>query len=244
MPSYSTEPRLIAFDMDGTLIADRFIFRLAGRFGFETELREIMSRNIPEYQKTKSIASLLKEIRAEEIIDTFDQIPLSPGVQLTALELKKEGHILAIISDSYTIVTERLKKRLDFDCTVANKLVVEGGKITGEVDMPLNWPSNKTGCLKHSVCKLNALVRLSEKTKIPLERTVAVGDNIADICMLRQAGLGIAFKPKAQAVKQSADITINKDLSQLLTIIRKQRLPKVQLIHHEHSIAKLKGSKK
>jgi len=206
--------------MDGTLIADRFIFRLVHRFGFEAELREIMSRNIPEYEKTRSIASLLKGIMANEVIDTFDQIPLSPGIQMTALELKREGHVLAIISDSYTIVTERLKKRLGFDYTVANKLVVKGGKITGEVEMPLNWASNRMGCLKHSVCKLNALVSLSEKTKIPLERTVAVGDNIADICMLRQAGLGIAFNPKTRAVEQSADITIKGDLSELLTIIK------------------------
>lgn len=220
MPDYSTEPRLIAFDMDGTLIADRFIFRLARRFGFEAELKEIMSRNIPEYEKTRSIVSLLKGMRTKEVIDTFDQIPLSPGVQMTVEELKREGHVLAIISDSYTLVTERLKKRLSFDYTVANKLIVKGGKLTGEVEMPLDWTSNRTGCLKHSVCKLNALVSLSEKTKIPLERTIAVGDNVADICMLKQAGLGIAFNPKTRAVKQSADITINGDMSALLTIIR------------------------
>ncbi len=225
MLNYSTEPRLIAFDMDETLIADRFIFRLAHRFGFEAELKEIISRNIPEYEKTRSIASLLKEIRVEEIIDTFDQIPLSPGTQLTMLKLKREGHVLAIISDSYTIVAERLKERLGFDYTVANKLVVRDGKITGEVEMPLNWASDRKGCLKHSVCKLNALVSLSEKAKIPLERTVAVGDNIADICMLRQAGLGIAFNPKTQAVEQSADITINTHMSHLLTIIGEQRFP-------------------
>jgi phosphoserine phosphatase len=240
MPHYSTEPRLIAFDMDGTLIADRFIFRLAHRFGFEAELREITSKNIPEYKKTRNIAFLLKEIRAKEIIETFDQIPLSPGTQLTALELKRQGHVLAIISDSYTIATERLKKRLDFDCTIANKLVVKGGKITGEVEMPLNWASNRRGCLKHSVCKLNALVSLSEKTKIPLERTVAVGDNTADICMLRQAGLGIAFNPKTQAVEQSADITINNHMSQLLTIIREQRLPKA--LPNSESCNTLRGS--
>lgn len=220
MPDYSTEPRLIAFDMDGTLIADRFIFRLARRFGFEAELREIMSRNIPEYEKTRSIVSLLKGMRTKEVIDTFDQISLSTGVQMTVEELKREGHVLAIISDSYTLVTERLKKRLNFDYTVANKLIVKGGKLTGEVEMPLNWTSNRTGCLKHSVCKLNALVSLSEKTKIPLERTIAVGDNVADICMLRQAGLGVAFNPKTREVEQSADITIKGDMSGLLTIIR------------------------
>jgi phosphoserine phosphatase len=132
--------------------------------------------------------------------------------------------VLAIISDSYTIVAQRLKERLGFDYTIANKLMVRGGKATGEVEMPLGWASNRTGCLKHSVCKLNALLSLSEKTKIPLERTVAVGDNTADICMLRQAGLGIAFNPKTPAVRQSADITINHDMSQLLTILR-EKLP-------------------
>ena len=220
MANHSTEPKLIAFDMDGTLIADRLIFRIASRFGFEVELEEIISRDIPEHEKTRSIASLLKGIRVKEIIDTFDQIPLSPGAQATVQELKQKGHMLAIISDSYTIATERLKERLGFDYTIANKLIVKEGKATGEVEMPLNWTSNKKGCLKHSVCKLNALVSLSQKAKIPLERTIVIGDSIADICMLKYAGLGVAFNPKSRAAEQSADITIKKDLSELLTIIK------------------------
>jgi phosphoserine phosphatase len=83
MPNYPTALRLIAFDMDGTLIADRSIFRLARRFGFGAELKEMMARDILEYQKTRSITSLLKGTRVKEIIDTLDQIPLSPGVQMT-----------------------------------------------------------------------------------------------------------------------------------------------------------------
>jgi glucosyl-3-phosphoglycerate synthase len=212
------EPRLIAFDMDGTLIADRFIFRLARRFDFELKLQEIMSRKIPEYEKTRNIASLLKGMNVEDMIDTFEQIPLSPGTEEIVMELKKREHVMAIISDSYTLLTERLKKRLGFDYTIANKLVIKDGKATGEVEMPLNWAGSEAGCLKHSVCKLNALVSLSEETKIPLERTVAVGDNVADICMLKKAGLGVAFNSKYKAVEQSADITINH-MSQLLKII-------------------------
>ncbi len=225
MPDCPTEPRLIIFDMDGTLIAERFIFQLARRFGFETMLKGIMSSGIPEHEKTRAIASLLKGISVKEIIDTFDQIPLSPGVQKAVEELKGEGHVLAIISDSYTLVTERLKERLGFDYTVANKLVVKGEEITGEVEMPLNWVSHRRGCLKHSVCKLNALLSLSEKTKIPLARTVSVGDDTADICMLKYAGLGIAFNPKTKAVEQSADITLKGDMSALLAIIREKGRP-------------------
>jgi phosphoserine phosphatase SerB len=224
MPN-STEPRLVVFDMDGTLIAERFIFRLARRFGFEARLREIRTRRIPEYEKTRDIASLLKGLSATEIVDTFDQIPLSPGTETTVKALKADGHVLAIISDSYTIATERLKARLGFDYTIANKLVVKEGKATGEVEMPLNWPDNKQGCIKHSICKLNAMLSLSRETKIPLERTVAVGDNIADICMLEQAGLGIAFNPKAHAVERGANVTVRGDLGRILAIIKRLGQP-------------------
>jgi phosphoserine phosphatase SerB len=224
MPS-SIEPRLIIFDMDGTLIAERFVFQLARRFGFEDRLKAIMSRRAPEYEKTRDVASLLKGISAQEITDTFDQIPLSPGAERTVAALKKEGHILAIISDSYTIATERLKKRLGFDYTIANKLVVKEGKATGEVEMPLDWSEGKKGCLRHAICKLNAMFRLSRKTKIPLERTVAVGDNIADICMLERASLGIAFNPKTLEVERSADVTVKGNLEGILPIIRRQEKP-------------------
>ena len=220
MPN-SIEPRLVVFDMDGTLIAERFIFQLARRFGFEDRLKKIMSRRVPEYEKAKNVATLLKGLSTAEIIDTFDQIPLSPGAETTVEALKADGHILAIISDSYTIATERLKERLGFGHTIANKLVVKGGKATGGVEMPLNWPDGKKGCLKHAICKLNAMFSLSRETKMPLERTVAVGDNIADICMLEQAGLGIAFNPKARAVERSADVTVRGDLGGFLAIIRK-----------------------
>jgi len=219
MPN-SVEPRLVVFDMDGTLTTERFIFQLARRFGFEDKLEEIIARRVPEYEKTRDIASLLKGLSVAKIVDTFDRIPLSPGAETTVAALKADGHVLAIISDSYTIATERLKTRLGFDYTIANELVVKEGKATGEVEMPLNWPDDKKGCLKHAICKLNAMFDLSRKTKVPLERTVAVGDNIADICMLEQAGLGIAFNPKTHTVGRSADAIVKGDLGGILAIIK------------------------
>ena len=225
MSNHSLETRLIVFDMDGTLIAERFIFQLARRFGFEVSLESIMSSGIPEHAKTRAIATLLKGITVPEAIEIFDRIPLSPGAELTVRELKKAGHVLAIISDSYTIATERLQKRLGFNYTIANVLVVKGERFTGEVKILLNWPSRKRGCLKHAICKLNALLGLSQQTGIPLERTVAVGDNIADICMLKQAGLGIAYNPKAPAVARSADITLAGELSGILPVIGEPKVP-------------------
>ena len=205
--------------MDGTLIADRLIFRLADRFGFRKKLEDIMAMMVPEYEKTRRIARLLKGVTTGELLHTLEQIPLSMGAQSVTQQLKERGHMLAIISDSYTLATEQLKRKLGFDWTIANELIIRDDGITGEVKMPLNWVKGRNHCLRHSVCKLNSLIKLSQQLSVPLERCVAIGDNMADICMLRGAGIGIAFNPKSPVVERSADIVITRDLSKLLEII-------------------------
>jgi len=211
--------KLVVFDMDGTLLAERLIFVLADRFGFRKMLEMIMEGGGPEYEKTRRIASLLAGITEQQFYHILGHIPLSVGTEATVRELKGRGHILAIVSDSYTLATEWLKEKLGFDYTIANELSLENGKISGEIKMPLGWGKAEEQCLKHSVCKLTALINLSQKTGIPLERCVAIGDNLSDVCMLEKAGLGIAFNPKHPRVEKAADIVVTEDLSRILPII-------------------------
>jgi len=219
--SWLSQRKIIAFDMDGTLIADRLIFRLADRFGFKGKLEDIMALGVPEYKKTRHIARLLKGITTSELLYTLEQIPLSVGAEFVTRQLKERGHFLVIISDSYTLATEHLKAKLGFDRTVANRLVIIDGKITGEVEMPLNWSDKDSDCLKYkySVCKLNSLIEISEEMNIPLKNCVAIGDSMADIGMLRGAGIGVAYNPKSRLVERSADVVLNNDLSELLGVI-------------------------
>ena len=214
--------RVFAFDMDGTLITDRLIFCMADRFGFRAELEGIITKRVPEYQKTEHIARLLIGLTPDDLLDTLEQIPLASGAESVVRQLKEQGHFLVIISDSYTLATEHLKNRLDFNRTVANELVITNGRMTGEVKMPRNWSERDSNCLQHkySVCKLNSLITISEETGIPLKRCVAVGDNLADIGMLRGAGIGIAYNPKSDLVAASADVVLKDDFGQLLEIIR------------------------
>jgi len=211
--------KLAVFDMDGTLLADRLIFALADKFGFTKKLETIIEGSSPEHEKTKRIAWLLRGISTQQFYHVLSLIPLSVGTEAVVRELKHRGYILAIISDSYTLATEWLKEKLGFDYTIANELSLENGKISGEIKMPLGWSKTKEQCLKHSVCKLAALVHLSQKTGIPLERGVAIGDNLPDVCMLEKAGLGIAFNPKHPKLEEVADIIITEDLSLVLSII-------------------------
>jgi len=211
--------KLVVFDMDGTLLAERLIFVLADRFGFRKMLEMIMEGGSPEYEKTRRIASLLAGITKQQFYHILGHIPLSVGTEAVVRELKGRGYILAIVSDSYTLATEWLKEKLGFDYTIANELSLENDKISGEIKMPLGWGKAEEQCLKHSVCKLNALIYLSQKTGIPLGRCVAIGDNLSDVCMLKKAGLGIAFNPKHSRVEKAADIVVTEDLSRILPII-------------------------
>ncbi len=211
--------KLVVFDMDGTLLADRLIFALADRFGFRKKLETIMGESGPEYQKTMRIASLLDGVSLKQFYHTLSLIPLSINAETAVRQLKQRGYTLAIVSDSYTLATEWLKKKLGFDCTIANELILENSEISGGIKMPLGWAKAEEQCLKHSVCKLTALIQLSQKTGIPLDKCVAIGDNLSDVCMLEKAGLGIAFNPKHTRVEKAADTVIIKDLSLILPLI-------------------------
>ena len=54
--------------------------------------------------------------------------------------------------------------------------------------------------------KGSAVVRLSEYLNIPIENTIAAGDEQNDISMIEEAGLGIAMINAGDIVKRSADV--------------------------------------
>ena len=63
------------------------------------------------------------------------------------------------------------------------------------------------GCEMHSICKKDVLTTLRERLGLKVSETIAVGDSDVDICMLKNAGLGIAFKAPRK-VRENADIHI------------------------------------
>jgi phosphoserine phosphatase SerB len=208
--------RLVAFDMDGTLLNGRVIFALAERWGFKKQVTNIMKSGLAEYRQSAKIAELLKGFRDQEVADVIRRIPLTTGAEETVAEIKSRGWITGILSDSYTLATDYLKGRLHMDFHAANELEEKDGVLTGRLHMPLGW--SESGCACHrSICKSYHLKLFADHFNIPLSQTIAVGDNTSDICALKAAGLGVAFDPKLPEVSSSSDVTIKKpDLRELL----------------------------
>jgi glucosyl-3-phosphoglycerate synthase len=213
--------KLVVFDMDNTLLQGRFIDTCAGKFNFKKELMNIRSAETDVVILTKRIATLLKGKTINELIEVADSIPIIPGTKEIVSQLKERGYIVGIISDSYDCITNHIKNNLGMDFSLSNELEFSKSICTGEVKIPSFLFSNENSICKHTICKTNALLNLTKRYKIELENSIAVGDSMNDLCMIKESGLGIAFCSNDELLNHHADIVIKeKSFSQLLTIAK------------------------
>lgn len=202
--------------MDGTLINGRLVFALGDKFGISDRIKTIMYKNILGYKKSEEIAKLWKGLAPDDIVKAIASIPLMKGAIDVVRELKKKGHRVGIISDSYTLSTGYIAKKLDMDFHLSNIPIEKDGQLTGELRMLMGW--DKIGCYcKLSVCKRFHLEKVAELFNIKPENTVAIGDTKSDLCMIQRAGIGIAFNPKDDVLASSTNKVIKKlDLKEIL----------------------------
>lgn len=213
--------KLVVFDMDNTLLKGRFIDICAETFGFRAELMDIRSSETESITQTKQIAMLLKGKTISEMIAVADNIPIIYGTKEIVLELKNRGYIVGIISDSYECITNHIRIKLGMDFSLSNELEFSKSICTGEVKIPSFLFSNSNSLCKHSICKTNALISVLEKYNIKKENSIAIGDSINDLCMIKKAGLGIAFCSKDELVNHHADVVIsNPTFTELLNLAK------------------------
>jgi phosphoserine phosphatase len=213
--------KLIVFDMDGTLLDGSLIHNLAEGFDFTDSLHDIQKDpNLFGYQKTEKITSLLKGLDEVDIIEAISKMKMVKNWRKTIKEIKAHEHVIGIISDSYTLACNYLRKKMDIDFAVANDLQTDEHHIlTGNVSMPLGW--NEIGCnCKISVCKRFHLEKMAQQFQISLSNTVVVGDTVSDLCMIERAGTGVAMMPKDEILKEKSDLIITTpDLSRIIPLI-------------------------
>ncbi len=199
--------RLVAFDMDSTLIQVEVIDELAKRFGVGDEVSAITAGAMRgEFDFKESLRrrlALLKGLDAGVLEQVAATLPLTEGAERLLTNLKRLGFKVAIISGGFTYFGERLKKRLGLDYVFANKLELKDGRLTGRV----------TGPVVDGARKAELLRRLADKEGIDLQQVIAVGDGANDLPMLGIAGLGIAFhaKPKVKAGARQSISTLGLD---------------------------------
>lgn len=212
--------KIAMFDMDNTILRNSFINTAAEEFGFKKELVDIVTNNSNPFIRTKLIARLLKGKSIGDLLSVTDKIEATPHLPELIKELKKQGYITGIISDSYDCITNHLKNKFGFDFTISNELEFSKSVATGEVKIPsLFLLDDKSQC-KHDYCKLNALINICDKYDVDLKNTLVAGDGENDICCIRKAGIGVSFCSTNHLVDSVADYIIKEpDFNLLIPIL-------------------------
>ncbi len=197
--------KMVIFDMDNTLLEGSFITTASRALGFEEELINIVTHNDTAIMRTKLIATLMKGHTVKEVIDVVDTIPIVEDALGIVTELKKNGYICGIISDSYDVVTNHIKNKLGMDFSVANELEFSRSVATGEVKIPSYFLRTKQSKCSHEYCKSNVIRHLSAGYGIDINNITAIGDSDNDICMVRECGTGISFFSQNKYLNLVAD---------------------------------------
>jgi len=209
---------LVIFDMDGTLLRGRTILKMGETKGRVSQIYQILDSTEHAYVKTIKIAKCLRCMKTQEFLESFRAIPLQKNAEYVIKELQKKKIKTAIVTDSYTLGACDLKRRLGINYVFANKLITEKGHITGGIILQnAQMIKRHPGCKQHSICKGDIVLKLARKLRITPKEIIAIGDSEVDICMLKKAGLGIAFQAP-ETVRNNADIHTN-DLTTVLDYI-------------------------
>lgn len=205
--------RLVAFDMDSTLIQTEVINELAEYAGVGEEVAEItelaMQGKIDFKESFKRRVNLLKGLDVGVLDEIAHRLPITEGAKRLIDTLHTMGYKTAIVSGGFTYFGNVLKEQLGIDYVIANQLDIKEGKLTGRVVEPIIDAEGKA----------QTLALLAEKEGIRLEQTVAIGDGANDLPMINLAGLGIAFHAKPVVKANAKQAISNMGLDGVLYLL-------------------------
>jgi phosphoserine phosphatase len=215
--------KLIAFDMDSTLINIECVDEIADAAGRKTEVAAIteaaMRGEIADYKESlRQRVALLKGVTVAHMEEVYTRrLQLNPGAEALVKACKQAGLKVLLVSGGFTFFTDRIKERLGIDFARSNVLEVESGancgQLTGRmVDQP--W-----GDICDGNEKRRTLLEVSTLLGIAPEQCIAMGDGANDLPMMGVAGLSVAYHAKP-AVREQAMVAINSGgLDRLLEVL-------------------------
>jgi phosphoserine phosphatase len=218
-PLHLTDFKLIAFDMDSTLINIECVDEIADAAGRKAEVAAIteaaMRGEIADYKESlRQRVTLLKGVTVAHMQQVLTQrLQLNPGAAELVAACKAAGLKVLLVSGGFTYFTDHVRDRLGIDYTRSNVLEVQDGALTGRMlDQP--WGDICDGAEKRKMLmETCALLGISPK------QAIAMGDGANDLPMMGEAGLSVAYHAKP-AVRAQAMVAINTGgLDRLLQIL-------------------------
>ena len=190
-PLEGREKKLIVADMDSTMITVECIDELADYAGIKAEIAAVteaaMRGELDFAAALDARVALLKGLE-ESAIDRClaEQVRDSEGAATLIGTMRARGARCVLVSGGFTRFADPVGARIGFDRVIANTLAIEHARLTGMVGRPIVDASTKQATLLAEAAALG----------LPLSETMAIGDGANDLAMIREAGLGVAYRAK------------------------------------------------
>lgn len=206
--------KLVAMDMDSTLITIECIDEIADMQGLKPQVAAIteaaMRGELDFAESLTQRVALLEGLDASALQRVYDErLFISMGGEAMLAGVRAAGLKTLLVSGGFTFFTERLQARLGLDYVHANVLDIAGGKLTGRV----------LGGVVDAEEKMRTVQRVCRDIGTGAERAIVMGDGANDLKMMGIAGLSVAFRAKP-VVRDQASIALNfSGLDGLLNIL-------------------------
>ncbi|CAB3624018.1 MAG: phosphoserine phosphatase SerB [Achromobacter sp.] len=196
--------KVLAMDMDSTLINIECIDEIAGVAGVKDKVSEIteaaMRGEIKDFSDSlRRRVALLKDVPAEALEQVYtEKLRLNPGAERLITTAQAAGIKVLLVSGGFTFFTDRLRERLRLDSAHANTLEIDNGVLTGRV----------LGDILDADAKAVYLREFARTHGATKEQIIAMGDGANDLKMLGAAGFPVAYHAKP-LVRQQTRYALN-----------------------------------
>ena len=210
--------KLIAFDMDSTLINIECVDEIADAAGRKAEVAAIteaaMRGEIADYKDSlRRRVALLKGVTVAHMEEVLNhRLQLNPGAENLVKACQAASMKVLLVSGGFTFFTDHVKDRLNINWTRSNVLEVVNGELTGRM-VDQDW-----GDICDGEEKRKMLLQTCQQMGITASQAIAMGDGANDLPMMGVAGLSVAYHAKPKVREQAMVAIEDGGLDRLLEV--------------------------
>lgn len=209
-PQADRRKMLLVADMDSTIVTGETLDELADFAGLKAEIAAITARAMNGELDFKAAlrerVGMLKGLAVSTLEQCFERVEYTPGAEVLVRTMAAAGAQCVLVSGGFKFFTSRVAAHCGFHADLSNDFILDGDMLAGTVVEPILDRDTK----------LQTLIGKAAEMRLPLSRTVAVGDGANDLDMIKAAGLGVAFHAKPSVAAEARVRVDHGDLTALL----------------------------